>query len=260
MCKRTLTLVTLILTLFLNAMSVRAADELTTQKITIQKKVTLKPPTQSAGVDGAHFQVYDITNLMNEQLEALKFKAEKQLEDANKKLNDGLEKSSDEAIKSIETETEEQEIEAETADEFEAENHVLTLADIETISSDEFKANLLEVVKQKKIGDLSVFAQGVTQTNNGVRGLFEFTVPVKQHEYRAYYIVNDHVDNAQVSISEPLVLITPQFDESGVILKNVAIFPKSTFTPKIEILRLPDTGIQSDFISKIVSQLMSWLK
>jgi hypothetical protein len=251
MYKRTLTLVALMLALFLNAMSVSAADFPITQKITIQKKVTLKPPTQSAGVDGAHFQVYDITDLMNEQLEALKSKAEKQLEDENKKLNDGLEKSSDEAIKSIETET---------ADEFEAESHVLTLGDIETISSDELKASLLKVVKQKKVTDLNVFAQGVTQTNNGVRGLFEFTVPVKQHEYRAYYIVNDHVDNAQVSISEPLVLITPQFDEAGVILKNVAIFPKSTFTPKIEILRLPDTGIQSDFISKIVSQLMSWLK
>jgi hypothetical protein len=262
-----------LLTLSLLATSqVTFADEtrLNGQKITIHKVVTKADEQLSqaldasklVGVNGASFKIYDITDLMKSELETLK----KEATDKAKTENEETKKADKTAEQAISSERDADLSEKETivTDKLLV-DEALSLADVETISSEDFSTRLLETAQKQDIKQLKVYAQGATKTIDGVAGQLEVSLPFTESlDYHAYYIVNDEVDDNTATLSEPMVVITPQCDETGLPLKRFTVFPKSQLIekeqpktggklPDTNAKKLPNTGIKADFWAKIVA-------
>lgn len=244
------------------------------QKISIQKVVSNESDRLSGGqeikslkgVNGANFKVYDISNLMTQELEKLQKTSEKSSSSSASKSSEATTQSSEAVTKSSETISSTQTASTEAVNsEFTERSDDSTSESVSSeesstekvIQSDEFITQLKILAGQTDLSKLQVVAQGTTQTSDQKDGIFEFTVPVKSKTYQAYYIVNDSVKDDSATLSEPFVLITPQLDDEGSILNTVYVYPKAQLketTPDIvKEVKLPNTGIKADFISKIIN-------
>lgn len=250
---------------------------ITQQRIAIHKVISQKTLESGveiknlAGVNGANFRVYDVTEIMWQELDAIKAQAQKKADELNAKASSAYVDESEEAEKD---KTPEKASKTSATDEKDSDNQtdlttpetpsedetvpkkVFTVADVETITSDEFATNLTQKVQKMDRSKLKLFAQGATQTSDNEDGVFEFTIPVVDKAYRAYYVVNDSVDDAKATLSIPFIIITPQFDEDGLALETFNVYPKSEIIPNTYSKQtLPNTGIKSDFISRLVNLL-----
>ncbi|WP_460059344.1 pilin N-terminal domain-containing protein, partial [Pseudolactococcus yaeyamensis] len=260
------------------AVTTTPKKSITQQKIAIHKVISQKTLESGveiknlAGVNGANFRVYDVTEIMWQELDTVKLQAQKKADELNAKASSAYSDKSKEAEENKTPEkasktstTDEKESDKQTdlttpetpSDDDTAPKKVFTIEDIETISSDEFVTKLTSKIQKMTVTELKMFAQGATQNYNNEDGVFEFTIPVKEQEYRAYYVVNDKVADNAATLSMPFVMMTPQFDAQGVLLDVFNIYPKSEAIPKIPDTfgkkEFPNTGIKADFFSYLVN-------
>ena len=215
-------------------------QEISSEKIHVQKVVTEKGKTLAGGkeisrlvgVNGASFKVYDMTELFDKTLDYY-VKLEEKKTDLKDKLT--------------------------TDDKNESKSNQDKLDEIakETITQNKFLDELTQKAKKLDLNKLKVFAQGNTKTTGDKDGIFEFTVPVLTGKYRAYWVVNDKVDDDKATLSESFVLITPVIDpETGLPLDTVFTYPKAQLIDKPQPEKevpYPHTGIKADWLSKLVN-------
>lgn len=102
---------------------------------------------------------------------------------------------------------------------------------------------------------LKVVSEGETKTVNGKEGVFSFSVKVPESTPQAFYVVNTATPKTATK-SQPLVIITPVCDRSGVPMKDVWFYPKSEpVTPVKEVKKIVSTGVQRSWLERLVQQV-----
>lgn len=250
-----------------------ALTKKTKQTMEIRKIIadTKKP------VAGAHFTVYDITDLLNKVLkeqtdtllgdensESSKDKGDSSSSTSSSSSSESTSSSESSekskkssSAESTESSSEETDSSSSTSSEDSSSDAANTVTEDNIDVSNLLRGEALNTEladRAGKLDNLKKFADGTTND----QGVYKFDVPI-DGKYHAYYVVNDGTE-AHATASEPFVIITPVVGDDGIVQDSVSIMPKSDpIEDPVSEQKMVQTG-SKNFWDSLVEFFTGWLK